>query len=144
MNFSEAVRNAHPGDLIVGNQRRMFKIDDDDTLRAANADEYKMNGTVPSKFELAAPDLYEIVDLSWKVIPKETDKIDLWSKFKGSYNEIQAMFGYINALLSPLNDIKSVERAYTLSKALKDAQVMVENLKAIAIDLYKYEASNGK
>lgn len=43
MNFSEAIRLAKPSDYIVGNQRRMFKIDGD-VLKAADADEFKKNG----------------------------------------------------------------------------------------------------
>ena len=39
MNFSEAVRLAKPSDYIIGNQRRMFKIDGD-VLKAADADEF--------------------------------------------------------------------------------------------------------
>lgn len=137
MNFSEAVRNAHPGDLIVGNQRRMFKIDDDDTLRAANADEYKMNGTVPSKFELAAPDLYEVVDMSWKVIPKETLNKELYEKFKFGLDKYQAASNYINVLAMRLGDARDIERMGQLSKALIDARTAVEELKAIAIELNK-------
>ena len=68
MNFSEAIRLAKPSDYIIGNQRRMFKIDGD-VLKAANADEFKKNGTNPVKFELATPNLSELVDLSWKVLP---------------------------------------------------------------------------
>ena len=67
MNFSEAVRLAKPSDYIVGNQRRMFKIDGD-VLKAADAGEFKKNGTNPVKFELATPNLSELVDLSWAVI----------------------------------------------------------------------------
>lgn len=68
MNFSEAIRKAKPSDYIVGNQRRMFKIDGD-VLKAADADEFKKSGTIPTKFELATPNLSELVDLSWKVLP---------------------------------------------------------------------------
>ena len=68
MNFSEAIRKAKPSDYIVGNQRRMFKIDGD-VLKSADADEFKKNGTIPAKFELATPNLSELVDLSWKVLP---------------------------------------------------------------------------
>ena len=63
MNFSEAIRKAKPSDYIVGNQRRMFKIDGD-VLKAADADEFKKKGTIPAKFELATQNLSELVDLS--------------------------------------------------------------------------------
>lgn len=83
MNFSEAVRLAKPSDYIVGNQRRMFKIDGD-VLKAANAVEYKKNGTIPEKFELATPDLSELVDLSWEVVPLNSERVN---KLYNCYDE---------------------------------------------------------
>ena len=131
MNFSEAVRLAKPSDYIVGNQRRMFKIDGD-VLKAANAVEYKKNGTNPEKFELATPNLSELVDLSWEVVPLNSERVN---KLYNCYDEELCAYNkkvnYIKMLEIKLDEKRDIDNKRLLINALNDAKVIVRNLEII-------------
>lgn len=82
MNFSEAVRRARPSDIIVGEMDRIFKVDGY-TLKVADADDFKKDGTIPSNFVYGTPNFPELVDLSWVIINQENLDKNLIIKFKG-------------------------------------------------------------
>ena len=131
MNFSEALRKAKPSDYIVGNQRRMFKIDGD-VLKAADADEYKKSGTIPTKFELATPDLSELVDLSWAVIPSNSDRINiLYIRYDEELCAYKNNADYIKELESNLDEKRDIDNKRLLINALNAAKVIVRNLEII-------------
>ena len=131
MNFSEAVRLAKPSDYIVGNQRRMFKIDGD-VLKAADAGEFKKNGTNPVKFELATPNLSELVDLSWEVVPLNSERVN---KLYNCYDEELCAYknnaDYIKVLESKLDEKRDIDNKRQLINALNAAKVIVRNLEII-------------
>lgn len=131
MNFSEAIRKAKPSDYIVGNQRRMFKIDGD-VLKAADADEYKKSGTIPTKFELATPDLSELSDLSWAVIPSNSDRINiLYIRYDEELCAYKNNADYIKVLESKLDEKRDIDNKRLLINALNAAKVIVRNLEII-------------
>lgn len=131
MNFSEAIRKAKPSAYIVGNQRRMFKIEGD-VLKAADADEFKKNGTIPAKFELATPDLSELVDLSWAVIPLNSDWINiLYIRYDEELCAYKNNADYIKDLESKLDEKRDIDNKRLLINALNDAKVIVHNLEII-------------
>ena len=131
MNFSEAIRKAKPSDYIVGNQRRMFKIDGD-VLKAANAVEYKKNGTIPEKVELATPDLSELADLSWAVIPSYADRINiLYIRYDEELCAYKNNADYIKELESNLDEKRDIDNKRLLINALNAAKVIVRNLEII-------------
>ena len=132
MNFSEAVRLAKPSDYIVGNQRRMFKIDGD-VLKAADAGEFKKNGTNPVKFELATPNLSELVDLSWEVVPLNSDRINtLYICYDDELCAYKNNADYIKVLESKLDEKRDIDNKRLLINALNDAKVIVRNLEIIS------------
>ena len=132
MNFSEAIRKAKPSDYIVGNQRRMFKIDGD-VLKAADAGEFKKNGTNPVKFELSTPNLSELVDLSWEVVPLNFERVN---KLYNCYDEELCAYknnaDYIKVLESKLDEKRDIDNKRLLINALNDAKVIVRNLEIIS------------
>lgn len=131
MNFSEAVTLAKPSDYIVGNQRRMFKIDGD-VLKAADACEFKKNGTNPVKFELATPNLSELVDLSWAVISSNSDKINtLYIRYDEELCAYKNNADYIKVLESKLDEKRDIDNKRLLINALNAAKVIVRNLEII-------------
>ena len=131
MNFSEAIRKAKPSDYIVGNQRRMFKIDGD-VLKAANADEFKKSGTIPTKFELATPNLSELVDLSWAVISLNSDRINtLYICYDEELCAYKNNADYIKELESNLDEKRDIDNKRLLINALNAAKVIVRNLEII-------------
>ena len=131
MNFSEAIRKAKPSDYIVGNQRRMFKIDGD-VLKAADADEFKKKGTIPAKFELATPNLSELVDLSWAVIPSYADRINiLYIRYDEELCAYKNNADYIKELESNLDEKRDIDNKRLLINALNAAKVIVRNLEII-------------
>lgn len=131
MNFSEAVTLAKPSDYIVGNQRRMFKIDGD-VLKAADAGEFKKNGTNPVKFELATPNLSELVDLSWAVISSNSDKINtLYIRYDEELCAYKNNADYIKVLESKLDEKRGIDNKRLLINALNAAKVIVRNLEII-------------
>ena len=131
MNFSEAIRKAKPSAYIVGNQRRMFKIEGD-VLKAADADEFKKNGTIPAKFELVTPDLSELVDLSWAVIPLNSDWINiLYIRYDEELCAYKNNADYIKDLESKLDEKRDIDNKRLLINALNDAKVIVHNLEII-------------
>ena len=135
MNFSEAIRKAKPSDYIVGNQRRMFKIDGD-VLKAADADEFKKNGTIPEKFELATPNLSELVDLSWEVVPLNSDRINtLYICYDDELCAYKNNADYIKVLESKLDEKRDIDNKRLLINALNDAKVIVRNLEIISKSL---------
>ena len=132
MNFSEAVRLAKPSDCIVGNQRRMFKIDGD-VLKAADAGEFKKNGTNPVKFELATPNLSELVDLSWAVISSNSDQINtLYIRYDEELCAYKNNADYIKMLEIKLDEKRDIDNKRLLINALNDAKVIVRNLEIIS------------
>ena len=131
MNFSEAIRKAKPSDYIVGNQRRMFKIDGD-VLKAADADEFKKKGTISTKFELATPDLSEHSDLSWAVIPSYADRINiLYIRYDEELCAYKNNADYIKELESNLDEKRDIDNKRLLINALNAAKVIVRNLEII-------------
>lgn len=131
MNFSEAIRKAKPSDYIVGNQRRMFKIDGD-VLKAADADEFKKKGTIPTKFELATPDLSELSDLSWAVIPSYADRINiLYIRYDEELCAYKNNADYIKELECNLDEKRDIDNKRLLINALNAAKVIVRNLEII-------------
>lgn len=131
MNFSEAVTLAKRSDYIVGNQRRMFKIDGN-ILKAADADEFKKNGTIPEKFELATPDLFELVDLSWEVTNKDWVDRTLFKKLKTELNKYQLVANYARMLAMHLSDTMDMADLNNLLEPLDATTESAENIKAIA------------
>ena len=132
MNFSEAIRLAKPSDYIIGNQRRMFKIDGD-VLKAANADEFKKSGTIPTKFELATPNLSELVDLSWAVSSLNSDRINtLYICYDEELCAYKNNADYIKVLESKLDEKRDIDNKRLLINALNDAKVIVRNLEIIS------------
>ena len=132
MNFSEAVRLAKPSDYIVGNQRRMFKIDGD-VLKAADAGEFKKKGAVPAKFELATPNLSELVDLSWAVVSLNSDRINtLYICYDDELCAYKNNADYIKVLESKLDEKRDIDNKRLLINALNDAKVIVRNLEIIS------------
>lgn len=131
MNFSEAIRKAKPSDYIVGNQRRMFKIDGD-VLKAADADEFKKSGTISTKFELATPDLSELSDLSWAVIPSNSDRVNiLYIRYDEELCAYKNNADYIKELESNLDEKRDIDNKRLLINALNAAKVIVRNLEII-------------
>ena len=131
MNFSEAIRKAKPSDYIIGNQRRMFKIDGD-VLKSADADEFKKNGTIPEKFELATPNLSELVDLSWAVISSNSDHINtLYIRYDEELCAYKNNADYIKELESKLDEKRDIDNKRLLINALNAAKVIVRNLEII-------------
>lgn len=131
MNFSEAVRLAKPSDYIIGNQRRMFKIDGD-VLKAADAGEFKKNGAIPTKFELATPNLSELVDLSWAVIPLNSDSINtLYIRYDEELCAYKNNADYIKDLESKLDEKRDIDNKRLLINALNAAKAIVRNLEII-------------
>ena len=131
MNFSEAIRKAKPSDYIIGNQRRMFKIDGD-VLKSADADEFKKNGTIPEKFELATPNLSELVDLSWAVISSNSDQINtLYIRYDEELCAYKNNADYIKELESKLDEKRDIDNKRLLINALNAAKVIVRNLEII-------------
>ena len=131
MNFSEAIRKAKPSDYIIGNQRRMFKIDGD-VLKAADAVEFKKNGTNPTKFELATPNLSELVDLSWAVIPLNSDRINtLYIRYDEELCAYKNNADYIKDLESKLDEKRDIDNKRLLINALNAAKAIVRNLEII-------------
>ena len=131
MNFSEAIRKAKPSDYIIGNQRRMFKIDGD-VLKSADADEFKKNGTIPEKFELATPNLSELVDLSWAVISSNSDQINtLYIRYDEELCAYKNNADYIKVLESKLDEKRDIDNKRQLINALNAAKVIVRNLEII-------------
>lgn len=131
MNFSEAVRLAKPSDYIVGNQRRMFKMDGD-VLKAADAVEFKKNGTIPTKFELATPDLSELVDLSWEVTSKEVFDRTLCNELKIELNKYQMVANHSRMLAMHLSGNKNKAELNKLLESLNVTIQSAKNIKAIA------------
>lgn len=132
MNFSEAVRLAKPSDYIIGNQRRMFKIDGD-VLKAADAGEFKKNGAIPAKFELATPNLSELVDLSWAVVSLNSDRINtLYICYDDELCAYKNNADYIKVLESKLDEKRDIDNKRLLINALNDAKVIVRNLEIIS------------
>lgn len=131
MNFSEAVRLAKPSDYIVGNQRRMFKMDGD-VLKAADAVEFKKNGTIPTKFELATPDLSELVDLSWEVTSKEVFDRTLCNELKIELNKYQLVANHSRMLAMHLSGNKNKAELNKLLESLNVTIQSAKNIKAIA------------
>ena len=132
MNFSEAIRLAKPSDYIIGNQRRMFKIDGD-VLKSADADEFKKNGTIPTKFELATPNLSELVDLSWAVISLNSDRINtLYIRYEEELCAYKSNASYIKILEIKLDEKRDIDNKRLLINALNDAKVIVRNLEIIS------------
>lgn len=135
MNFSEAIRKAKPSDYIIGNQRRMFKIDGD-VLKAADAGEFKKNGTIPAKFELATPNLSELVDLSWVVVSLNSDRINtLYIRYEEELCAYKNNADYIKVLESKLDEKRDIDNKRLLINALNDAKVIVRNLEIISKSL---------
>ena len=135
MNFSEAIRKAKPSDYIVGNQRRMFKIDGD-VLKSADAGEFKKNGAIPAKFELATPNLSELVDLSWAVISSNSDQINtLYIRYDEELCAYKNNADYIKVLESKLDEKRDIDNKRLLINALNDAKVIVRNLEIISKSL---------
>ena len=135
MNFSEAVRLAKPSDYIVGNQRRMFKIDGD-VLKAANAVEYKKNGTIPEKFELATPNLSELVDLSWEVVPLNSERVNkLYNRYDEELCAYNKTVNYIKILEIKLDEKRDIDTKLLLINALDGAKARVHNLEIISKSL---------
>ena len=135
MNFSEAVRLAKPSDYIVGNQRRMFKIDGD-VLKSADAGEFKKNGAIPAKFELATPNLSELVDLSWAVVSLNSDRINtLYICYDDELCAYKNNADYIKVLESKLDEKRDIDNKRLLINALNDAKVIVRNLEIISKSL---------
>ena len=135
MNFSEAIRKAKPSDCIVGNQRRMFKIDGD-VLKAANAVEYKKNGTIPEKFELATPDLSELVDLSWEVVPLNSERVNkLYNRYDEELCAYNKTVNYIKILEIKLDEKHDIDTKLLLINALDGAKARVHNLEIISKSL---------
>lgn len=135
MNFSEAIRKAKPSDCIVGNQRRMFKIDGD-VLKAANAVEYKKNGTIPEKFELATPDLSELVDLSWEVVPLNSERVNkLYNRYDEELCAYNKTVNYIKILEIKLDEKHDIDTKLLLINALDGAKACVHNLEIISKSL---------
>ena len=135
MNFSEAVRLAKPSDYIVGNQRRMFKIDGD-VLKAADAGEFKKNGTNPVKFELATPNLSELVDLSWEVVPLNSESVNkLYKCYDEELCAYNKKVNYIKMLEIKLDEKRDIDNKRLLINALNDAKVIVRNLEIISKSL---------
>lgn len=135
MNFSEAVRLAKPSDYIVGNQRRMFKMDGD-VLKAANAVEYKKNGTIPEKFELATPDLSELVDLSWEVVPLNSERVNkLYNRYDEELCAYNKTVNYIKILEIKLDEKHDIDTKLLLINALDGAKARVHNLEIISKSL---------
>ena len=131
MNFSEAIRKAKPSDYIVGNQRRMFKIDGD-VLKSADAGDFKKNGAIPAKFELATPNLSELVDLSWAVISSNSDKINtLYIRYDEELCAYKNNADYIKVLESKLDEKRDIDNKRLLINALNAAKVIVRNLEII-------------
>lgn len=131
MNFSEAIRKAKPSDYIIGNQRRMFKIDGD-VLKAADAGEFKKNGAIPAKFELATPNLSELVDLSWAVIPLNSDSINtLYIRYDEELCAYKNNADYIKDLESKLDEKRDIDNKRLLINALNAAKAIVRNLEII-------------
>ena len=131
MNFSEAIRLAKPSDYIVGNQRRMFKIDGD-VLKAADADEFKKSGTISTKFELATPDLSELSDLSWAVLPSYADRINiLYIRYDEELCAYKNNADYIKEFESKLDEKRDIDNKRLLINAVNDAKVIVHNLEII-------------
>lgn len=131
MNFSEAVRLAKPSDYIVENQRRMFKMDGD-VLKAADAVEFKKNGTIPTKFELATPDLSELVDLSWEVTSKEVFDRTLCNELKIELNKYQLVANHSRMLAMHLSGNKNKAELNKLLESLNVTIQSAKNIKAIA------------
>lgn len=132
MNFSEAVRLAKPSDYIIGNQRRMFKIDGD-VLKAANADEFKKSGTIPTKFELATPNLSEIVDLSWAVISSSSERVNkLYNRYDEELCAYNKKVNYIKILEIKLDEKRDIDTKLLLINALDGAKACVHNLEIIS------------
>lgn len=131
MNFSEAVRLAKPSDYIVGNQRRMFKMDGD-VLKAADAVEFKKNGIIPTKFELATPDLSELVDLSWEVTSKEVFDRTLCNELKIELNKYQMVANHSRMLAMHLSGNKNKAELNKLLESLNVTIQSAKNIKAIA------------
>lgn len=135
MNFSEAIRKAKPSDCIVGNQRRMFKIDGD-VLKATNAVEYKKNGTIPEKFELATPDLSELVDLSWEVVPLNSERVNkLYNRYDEELCAYNKTVNYIKILEIKLDEKHDIDTKLLLINALDGAKARVHNLEIISKSL---------
>ena len=132
MNFSEAVRLAKPSDYIVGNQRRMFKIDGD-VLKAADAVEFKKNGTNPVKFELATPNLSELVDLSWEVVPLNSERVNkLYNRYDEELCAYNKTVNYIKILEIKLDEKRDIDTKLLLINALDGAKARVHNLEIIS------------
>ena len=132
MNFSEAVRLAKPSDYIIGNQRRMFKIDGD-VLKSADADEFKKNGAIPAKFELATPNLSELVDLSWAVISSNPDRINtLYIRYDEELCAYNKKVNYIKILEIKLDEKRDIDTKLVLINALDGAKACVHNLEIIS------------
>ena len=109
----------------------MFKIDGD-VLKAADADEYKKSGTIPTKFELATPDLSELSDLSWAVIPSNSDRINiLYIRYDEELCAYKNNADYIKELESNLDEKRDIDNKRLLINALNDAKVIVRTLEII-------------
>ena len=135
MNFSEAVRLAKPSDYIIGNQRRMFKIDGD-VLKAADAGEFKKNGTNPVKFELATPNLSELVDLSWEVVPLNSERVNkLYNRYDEELCAYNKTVNYIKILEIKLDEKRDIDTKLLLINALDGAKARVHNLEIISKSL---------
>ena len=135
MNFSEAVRLAKPSDYIIGNQRRMFKIDGD-VLKAADAGEFKKNGTNPTKFELATPNLSELVDLSWEVVPLNSERVNkLYNRYDEELCAYNKTVNYIKILEIKLDEKRDIDTKLLLINALDGAKARVHNLEIISKSL---------
>ncbi len=135
MNFSEAVRLAKPSDYIIGNQRRMFKIDGD-VLKAADAGEFKKNGTNPTKFELATPNLSELVDLSWEVVPLNSERVNkLYNRYDEELCAYNKTVNYIKILEIKLDEKRDIDTKLLLINALDSAKARVHNLEIISKSL---------
>ena len=135
MNFSEAVRLAKPSDYIIGNQRRMFKIDGD-VLKAADAGEFKKNGANPTKFELATPNLSELVDLSWEVVPLNSERVNkLYNRYDEELCAYNKTVNYIKILEIKLDEKRDIDTKLLLINALDGAKARVHNLEIISKSL---------
>ena len=90
------------------------------------------NGAIPAKFELATPNLSELVDLSWAVISSNSDKINtLYIRYDEELCAYKNNADYIKVLESKLDEKRDIDNKRLLINALNAAKVIVRNLEII-------------
>ena len=110
----------------------MFKIDGD-VLKAADAGEFKKNGTIPEKFKLATPDLSELVDLSWEVVPLNSERVNkLYNRYDEELCAYNKKVNYIKILEIKLDEKRDIDTKLLLINALDGAKACVHNLEIIS------------